>query len=62
MGQTPTYVWRQFAEPARSRLMETCVIFGAVGCNFERVSKTRTTYDMIFRRKVLEKKNLKTME
>lgn len=29
-------------------------IFGVVGCNFERVSKTRTTYDMTFRRKVRE--------
>jgi hypothetical protein len=30
------------------------VIFGVVGCNFERVSKTRTMYDMRFRRKVRE--------
>ena len=34
------------------------VIFGVVGCNFECVSRTRTTYDMIFRRKVRENEKI----
>lgn len=34
------------------------VIFGVVGCNFELLSKTRTTYDMIFRSKFHENEKI----